>query len=133
MLLGYPLDLKEAPILTQVCAPFAKVLHWNNEDTSLSRVLMKILVEDVLDIPRSLVIKLGREFDGDGKSWTVPVYIFDIINAGPADEDDPPPNNGNPHLFQGPILPGEQQMVENLTDQFVENLLQHVIQMDIGD
>jgi hypothetical protein len=26
MLLGYPLDLKEAPILTQVCAPFAKSL-----------------------------------------------------------------------------------------------------------
>jgi hypothetical protein len=71
--------------------PYAKVLHWNNEDTSVSWVLLKILVEDTLDITRSLVIKLGRESDGGGRSWTMLVYIFNsnIVSAGPADEDDP--------------------------------------------
>jgi hypothetical protein len=66
LLLGYLLDLKKSPIITQVYAPFVNVLHRNNEDTSISRVLLKILVEDILDIPRSLVIKLGRELNGDG-------------------------------------------------------------------
>jgi hypothetical protein len=38
LLLGYPLDFKDLPILSQACARFAKVLYWNSEDPSLSRV-----------------------------------------------------------------------------------------------
>jgi hypothetical protein len=108
MLLGYPLDLTESAILTHVCAPFAKVLHWNNEDASLSRVLLKVLVEDdLLEVPRSLVIKMGRESDGRGRSWTVPVYIFnsDIIDAGPAHEDGPLSSQWKPTSFSGTHSP----------------------------
>jgi hypothetical protein len=64
LLLGYPLDFKDSTILIQVCAPSAKDLHWNSEDPSLSRVLLKVLVEDPLEIPRSLIIKMGRESYG---------------------------------------------------------------------
>jgi hypothetical protein len=64
MLLGYPLDFKDATTLVEVCTPFARVLHWNSEDNSMSRVLLKVLVEDRREIPRDVVIKMGRESDG---------------------------------------------------------------------
>jgi hypothetical protein len=76
MLLGYPLDLKDATMLVEVCTPFARVLHWNSEDTSSSRVLLKVLVEHPLEVPPDVVIKMGRESDGEGHSWTIPIYVF---------------------------------------------------------
>jgi hypothetical protein len=126
MLLGYPLDFKDATTFVEVCTPFVRVLHWSSEDSSMSRVLLKVLVEDLLEVPRDVVIKIGRESDGEGCSWTVPIYIFnsEALMAGLADED-LSENNGDPHPFHGPILPGEQHHVAGLADQFMEEVLQH--------
>jgi hypothetical protein len=111
MLSGFPLDFKDSAILSQCCAPFAKVVHWYADDPSLSRVLIKVIVEDPLDIPRSLIIKVGKESDGEGRSWTVSVYIFnsELIPTGPAND---------------PIVPGEQQLVEQMADEFMADLPQ---------
>jgi hypothetical protein len=76
VLLGYPLDLKDSTTLVEVCAPFATVLHWNSEDASLSRVLLEVLLEDPLEILRGIVIKMGRESNGNGRSWKFPIYVF---------------------------------------------------------
>jgi hypothetical protein len=76
MLLGYLLDFKDSTTLMNVCGPFAKVLHWDTEDGSLSIVLLKGLIEDPLETPCNIVIKMGRESDGEGRSWTVSIYIF---------------------------------------------------------
>jgi hypothetical protein len=48
------------------------------------------------------------------------VYVFnsDLVNADPADKDDPSTDNGNPHPTQGPILPGKQQQVAQMVDAF---------------
>jgi hypothetical protein len=133
--LGYPLDFKDISILSQACAPFAKVLYWNSEDPSLSRVLLKVLVEDPLEVPRSLVMKIGKELDGDGRSWTIPIYVFnsDMVNAGLANEEDPLANNGDPHPFHGPVVPGEPDFVAHIADQFINNLPQQVINLQVPD
>lgn len=134
VILGYLLDLKEPEFVKQVVAPFAQDFHWNTTDRSLARILVKCVVEDPLDVPRSLVIKRGRELDGEGRSWTCPVYMFnsEVLGVAPGDEEDPPPFNGNPHPYHGPIVPGEQELVQHLADQAVQQLIpeQQPMQVD---
>jgi hypothetical protein len=52
------------------------------------------------------------------------VYIFnsDVIQASLADEEDPSPHNGNPHPYEGPIVPGEEVFVAQMAERFRENL-----------
>jgi hypothetical protein len=127
MLLGYPLDFQDVTTLVAVCTLFARVLHWNSEDTSMARVLLKVLVEDPLEVPRDVVIKMGHESNGEGCIWMMPIYIFnsEAIMAGPLDEEDPPENNDEPLPFHGPVIPRERQQVAGLVDQFTEEVLQH--------
>jgi hypothetical protein len=51
----------------------------------MARVLLKVLVEDPLEVPRDVVIKMGCESDGEGRSWIVSIYIFnsEALMAGP--------------------------------------------------
>ncbi|GJN28066.1 hypothetical protein PR202_gb16147 [Eleusine coracana subsp. coracana] len=94
-------------------------LSWHQKIQLMAQIRDYIEIE----VPRSLVLKVGRELDGEGRSWTIPVYIFntELLGAAPADED-PPPHNGNPHPFHGPVVPGEQHLVEQLADQFMQNM-----------
>ncbi|KAG8076282.1 hypothetical protein GUJ93_ZPchr0006g42343 [Zizania palustris] len=40
--------------ITQIVASFGKLLYWHSEDTNLSRVLLKVMFDSTLDIPRSI-------------------------------------------------------------------------------
>ncbi|KAG8100540.1 hypothetical protein GUJ93_ZPchr0013g37132 [Zizania palustris] len=57
--------------------------------------------------------------DGEGRSWTFPVYILnnEFVDRFPLDDDDLPPNGGNPHPFNGDIFPGEPEWVQQWVDE----------------
>lgn len=73
----------------------------------------------MLEVPRSLKLKSGRLLDGVGRSWTVPVYVLNTHFADqiPDDEVPPPPNNGNPHPHEGPVLLEEPEQVAQWADE----------------
>jgi len=73
---SYLLDLKDTNIMKQVCGVMGQLLFCNSEGHSLARALVKVMIDNPLEVPRSLVIKHGKELGGVGKSWTVPVYMF---------------------------------------------------------
>ncbi|KAG8086273.1 hypothetical protein GUJ93_ZPchr0010g10641 [Zizania palustris] len=56
--------------------------------------------------------------EGDGRSWTFPVYILsnEMADVLPGDEDDLPPNGANPHPFDGQVYPGEPAWVQQWVD-----------------
>lgn len=81
MLLGYPLDYKEHHFLQQECTPFGKLIHWHAMDHSWPRILIKVLIDDILEVPRSLKLKSGRFLDREGCSWTIHVYILNVLHV----------------------------------------------------
>ncbi|KAG8052578.1 hypothetical protein GUJ93_ZPchr0001g30693 [Zizania palustris] len=68
MFLAFPLDFKEFSFLEQIVASFGKLLYWHSEDTSLCRVMLKVMVDSTIDIPRSITVKSCHSMDGEGQS-----------------------------------------------------------------
>ncbi|KAG8048663.1 hypothetical protein GUJ93_ZPchr0009g2173 [Zizania palustris] len=69
--------------------------------------------------------------DGVGRSWTFPVFLLqnEFADRSPLDEDDLPPNGGNPHPFNGDVLPGDPEWVQHWAD---EEMLQGAFPVDLA-
>ncbi|CAO2144855.1 unnamed protein product [Urochloa humidicola] len=97
MFLAFPLDYQTLDFIKASIAPFGRLLHWF-EGPNKSRILTQCLVISPERVPRSVVISQGSVNGGNGRSWSVPVFILGghFPDAFPGDED-PVPENGNPH------------------------------------
>ncbi|TVU17546.1 hypothetical protein EJB05_33589, partial [Eragrostis curvula] len=132
MFLAFPLDYQSMDYIKAAVAPFGRLLFWDSTDNNKSRVLVRVLVLSPDRIPRSLIVSQGTMLGGQGRSWTVPVYILDggFPDAFPGGED-PVPLDGNPHPLPhhlpaalGNQHPGwiqEQQGGANEDNPFVNN------------
>jgi hypothetical protein len=76
MLVGYPLDYKEPHFIHQACTPIGEAIQWHSTDNSKARLLVKVLIENIANVPRVLKLKSGRALDGEGRAWLVRVFIL---------------------------------------------------------
>ncbi|KAG8079279.1 hypothetical protein GUJ93_ZPchr0007g5654 [Zizania palustris] len=57
--------------------------------------------------------------DGEGRSWTFPVYILSnsLADIFPTDEEDLPAEGGNPHPFNGQLMSDDSAWVQQWVDE----------------
>ncbi|TVU06152.1 hypothetical protein EJB05_49350, partial [Eragrostis curvula] len=98
MFVAFPLDYQTMEYIKAAVAPFGRLLYWDSNSANKSRVIVRVLVLSPNRIPRSLVVSEGSVLGGNGRSWSVPVYI---LNGAFPDEfppgEDHVPLDGNPH------------------------------------
>jgi hypothetical protein len=96
-----------------------KLLLWEKDEANLGRIIAKVRVSDLEDIPKSI-----RFTDGDrpdSESWTFSVEILqeEMLGGGLADEDPHPDEGMDPHPLPGnaiqnvPFLPPIAQPQNN--------------------
>ncbi|KAG8064894.1 hypothetical protein GUJ93_ZPchr0004g39501 [Zizania palustris] len=97
----------------------------------MAHVMLKVLYDNAVDVPRSITVKSCHSMDGAGRSWTFPVYMLrnELADRFPLDEDDLPPNGGNPHPFNDDVFPGEPGWVQHWVN---EQMLQGAFLVDFA-
>jgi hypothetical protein len=105
MMMNYPLGSWTVEKVREAMSEFGKLLVWNRDTSNRARIIVKIRVLDILEIPISHVLCDNTDDKGHGDSWTVVNYILHSnLTVGPGGDEDPlPPHGANPHPF--PALP----------------------------
>lgn len=98
MLLGSPLDYWHRKNIEAAIATFDRLLVWEGDERYLARIIIKVRVLSLQEVPRFIVISDGEGFVGE--SWTVQCEILmqDMLGYIPQDEDPVPdiPNDQEP-------------------------------------
>jgi hypothetical protein len=112
MMLSFPLDYQTDHYVNKAVSLFGKLLIWHRPRVKKSRVLVKVFINEVALVPRSLVVKRIYVLGGIGRSWTVPIYILNGRHTNSllvSTEEAAPPLNASPHPFSLPYLTVAQQ------------------------
>nr|TKW30157.1 hypothetical protein SEVIR_2G016600v2 [Setaria viridis] len=98
MLLGLNIDYWTKSDIEKAVAVFGRLLVWEEDPNNLARVIVKVRVVDLTEIPWFLVCSEGEDFEGN--SWTVQCEIlqYRLLGVGPEDENQPP-DEVDPLLF----------------------------------
>ena len=117
MFLCFPLDYQTKGYIEQAVNHFGSVLTWTSNANCKSRVLVRCSVLHISKAPRSVIVCKPANIGGAGQSWTVPVFVLNSQNNEnlPADED-PVPDDGNPHPFPGVQPENQDDFWENIQD-----------------
>jgi hypothetical protein len=105
MMMNFPLEAWHVEKICESISEFGRFLVWNRDGSNRARVLVKIRVPDLLEIPISHVLCENTDDAGHSQSWIVVNYILQANSiAGEGGDEDPlPPNGMNPHPM--PNLP----------------------------
>ncbi|KAM0928018.1 hypothetical protein ACQ4PT_002218 [Festuca glaucescens] len=103
---------------------FGRLLVWHRDNSNRARIIVKIRVSNILDIPISHVLEENTNDDGHGHSWTCVVYILDARLIGGLGADEDPIQDGtNPHPLPNIAFGGiwdDQEQEQNFDEHHDE-------------
>jgi hypothetical protein len=76
MIMNFPLEAWHVEKIRESISEFGKFIVWNRDASNRARILVKIRVPDMLEIPNSHVLCDNTNDSGHGHSWTVVNYIL---------------------------------------------------------
>jgi hypothetical protein len=100
MLLGTNVDFWSDAHIHKIIGDHGQVIAWEEDHNNLARVLIKVRVVNLEDIPWFIVSTEGPGFEGD--SWTIQTEIIQtrMLGVNAADENIPPgPDDLQPEFF----------------------------------
>ena len=106
MLVGPPLDHWHTEDLNAIFADIGKVLLWERDPDQKGRIIAKIRVTDLVDIPKSVRFTIGDLVEIESWTFSVEVLQSHLLGGGPPEEDPLPDDNVDPHPVpeQGPVF-----------------------------
>ena len=96
LIVGFPADLRNSQEINHDTLSFGKFLVWDRVKTTDATIVIKVRVVALEDISASVLVSGAN--NPMGESWTCPIVIIqDHLLGGPAADEEPIPDNGNPH------------------------------------
>jgi hypothetical protein len=105
MIMNYPQEAWHVEKIREFASKFCRYMVWNKYGSNRARIMVKIRVSDLLEIPISHVLCENTNDEGHGHSWTCVICVLQakLIGGLGGDEDPLPTEGGNPHAM--PNLP----------------------------
>jgi hypothetical protein len=122
LMVGPPIDHICTEDINACFADIGSVLLWERDPTNKGRLLAKVRVSDLEDIPRSVRLTEGNRAEAESWTFLVEVLQQNLLGGGPQDEDPLPADGVDPHplpdlgggipLQQPSPIPDEDQQVQ---------------------
>lgn len=119
LLCGYPFDRRYIQEVSTAVNKFGKFLMWDRVRSTRANLMVKVRVEELRDIPASIVFGEGNDFQTDSLTVLVVILQQQILGVEAPDEDPIDPH-GNPHP-----VPPQANYHPNQHNHFLGPLQQH--------
>src|SRR4051812_4909752 len=83
LFLAFPMDYQTDHYINKAVSCFGKLDLWHRPGQNKERVLVRVIISNIAQVPHSLVVKRIGSLPGMGRSWSVPVQILNGRNVLP--------------------------------------------------
>jgi hypothetical protein len=105
LMVGPPLDHMNTEDLNACFHDIGTLLLWERDPNKKGRVVAKVRVTDLAEIPKSIRFTEGNRPESESWTFSVEVLQHNLLGGGPPDEDPLPDDGVDPHPLPAALVP----------------------------